>query len=249
MKALEAALGSSAISVSCQSSEMHQEVHKPTRIHASERLDIEAENGELTQTQIKAGIVHAVFTDNLVLKTLANEKWSKQSGGSASFGFGDLAGMLKSATISNIDAGSFEKIIDDFASMVGEKEFYLKVGNVLRSESAFVGHMNHDPKHEYKSAKITQIEKVKQGQNTWNNNFDFSAGGLMTVIGALGNSDRNESVEQNISDEDTFVEEDFIDREYGNEVRNDVKDSVKSDIKDKVKDSAKIALKSKLVVM
>lgn len=183
--ALGSAMAASAISISCQNNKMHQEIHKPTRIHASERLDIEAENGELTQAQIKAGIVHAVFADSVVLKTLANEKWSKQSGGGVSFGFGDLADMLKSATISNIDAGSFEKIIDDFASMVGEKEFYLKVGNVLRTESAFVGHMNHDPKHEHIDARIRQDVEVEQVRRSWDNSFDLSVGALIEVKNAI----------------------------------------------------------------
>ncbi|MDR1982539.1 MAG: hypothetical protein LBQ08_01940, partial [Holosporaceae bacterium] len=59
---LAAALAASSISISFQDMETHQTVYLPTTMHASHSLKIEAEDGELTQAQIKAGLIHAIFT-------------------------------------------------------------------------------------------------------------------------------------------------------------------------------------------
>lgn len=189
--AMEAAMAASSINVSFEENKSREVQHKPTVIEA-DKINIEAENGYLTQAQIKAGIVHAVFTNDLVLKTLANEKWQTREGGGISFGlgafvgFGTLAETLveaaASSSLSSIDSGSFERIIDDFASMVGEEEFYLKVGNILRTESAFVGHKTHDQKKEHIEAKERQDVKVEESRDSWDNSFDFVVGDWGTVV-------------------------------------------------------------------
>lgn len=202
--ALEAALSASSVTVGFQNGESHQTVHKPTILQAEHRLDIEAENGQLTQAQIKAGIIHAIFTNDLALKTLANERWTRKRSGSMSFGlcgladFKSLADTLQntvtSANISNIDASSFEKIIDDFASMVGEDEFYLKVGGILRTESAFVGHKTHDPAHEHIEAKERRDIKIEERHESYNHSFDLSVGDLMTVVNTLKQQIKDEAI-------------------------------------------------------
>lgn len=227
-----AGLAASSINLSCQSMESHQEVHGPTQILA-ENLDIEAENGELTQAQIKAGIVHAVFTNDCVLKTLANQSWTSQSGGSISFGLAafakgkniteesapsdstsgdvkelangeagdasaltgesinfevlatELKGFVLSTNVSCTDAGRFEKIIDDFASFVGEDEFYLQVGNILRTESAFVGHITHDPANEHIEAAKREEVQVEEYSESWDNSFDLSIPDLVEISEAV----------------------------------------------------------------
>ena len=188
---MEAAVASSSISVSFEENKSRIVQHNPTIIQA-DKINIEADNGYLTQAQIKAGIVHAVFTNDLVLKTLANEKWQTREGGGMSFGLGALVGFetlaetlveaAASTSISSIDSGSFERIIDDFASMVGEEEFYLKVGNVLRTESAFVGHKTHDPAHEHIEAKERQDVKVEESSDSWDNSVDFVVDDWRTVV-------------------------------------------------------------------
>ncbi|MBR1734570.1 MAG: HNH endonuclease [Alphaproteobacteria bacterium] len=210
--ALDAALSASSVTVGFQKGESHQTAHRLTILQAEHKLDIEAENGQLTQAQIKAGIIHAIFTNDLALKTLANEKWTRKRGGSMSFGLGGFADFksladtlqntVASANISNIDAGSFEKIIDDFASMVGEEEFYLRVGNILRTESAFVGHKTHDPAHEHIEAKERQDIKVEECRESYDHSFDLSIGDLMTVVNTLKQQIKDEAIADGLTQEE-----------------------------------------------
>jgi hypothetical protein len=87
--------------MSFQDTETHQTVYKPTTIHATRSLKIEAEDGTLTQAQIKAGLVHAVFTGDCLIETLAAEKWSKAGGAGLSVGLGG-AGSGKMANVINL---------------------------------------------------------------------------------------------------------------------------------------------------
>ncbi|MBR1735017.1 MAG: hypothetical protein IJ730_06185 [Alphaproteobacteria bacterium] len=227
-------MSASSVTIGFQSRESSQTIHKPTVLQAEHKLDIEAENGQLTQAQIKAGIIHAIFTNDLVLKTLADEKWARKKGGGFSFslgafvtpipkedlgtgvhlltkakqvvGFTQLSDALidaaSHASISSIDAGSFEKIIDDFASMVGEEEFYLKVGGILRTESAFVGHETHDPAHEHIEARERQDIKVEERCESYDHSFDLSVGELMTVLGTLKKQFKDEDIADGATQEE-----------------------------------------------
>ncbi|OUM70525.1 hypothetical protein PIROE2DRAFT_1404 [Piromyces sp. E2] len=163
--AMELALASSSVSVSFQSNKYRQVNHIPTVIQAEE-LNIEAKNGYLTQAQIKAGIVHAVFTNDLILKTLANEKWEH-----------------------------------DFASIVGEKEFYLKVGNILRTESSFVGHKTHDSAHEHIETKEYQKVTVEECRESWDKSYDISVGAIVDALAFLKNEFFDEAMEEGLSPE------------------------------------------------
>ncbi|OUM67022.1 hypothetical protein PIROE2DRAFT_59015 [Piromyces sp. E2] len=213
---MDAALAASSISVSYQGNKMRQVRHKPTVIKA-EKLKVEADNGYLTQTQIKAGIVHAVFKKDLVLRTLANEQFQCQEGGGMSFGLGNFAGNLvsfgaladalvetvKDTRIVSRDSGRFEKKIDDFACMVGEKEFYLRVGNILRNESAFIGHITHDAAHEHIEAKEIQNIKVEEFSRSWDNSHDFT---IRDIINKVQSILSNEFVQSFLEDPENFFE-------------------------------------------
>ena len=213
---MDAALAASSVSISYQENKMRQVRHKPTVIKA-EKLNIEADNGYLTQAQIKAGIVHAVFKEDLVLKTLANEQFQCQEGGGMAFGLGNFAGnMISFATMADAlvetvkdtrivsrDSGKFEKKIDDFACLVGEKEFYLRVGNILRNESAFIGHITHDAAHEHIEAREIQNIKVEEFSKSWDNSHDFT---IRDIIDKVQSILSNEFVQSFIEDPENFFE-------------------------------------------
>lgn len=263
--ALDAALSASSVTVGFQKGESHQTAHRPTILQAEHKLDIEAENGQLTQAQIKAGIIHAIFTNDLVLKTLANEKWTRKRGGSMSFGLGGLADFksladtlqntVASANISHIDSGSFEKIIDDFASMVGEEEFYLRVGGILRTESAFVGHKAHDPAHEHIEAKERQDVKVEERHESYDHSFDLSVGDLMTVVNTLKQQIKDEAIadgltqeeaEQIAKDSETALKEASCTVKNTDTTLQEIDEHTKADIQEKiieVPDDAPVAVK------
>ena len=93
--------------------------------------------------------------------------------------------MAESANISYIDAGSFEKVIDDFASMVGTEEFYLKVGNVLHTKSAILGHATGDKSKEHIEASQRIDERVEEFSYSYDRSFDLSVGDFVTVGKAL----------------------------------------------------------------
>jgi hypothetical protein len=126
---------------------------------------------------------------------LAAEKWSKAGGAGLSVGLGGAAiggfkGMTDTlvklaagANISGVDAGSFEKVIDDFAAFVGEKEFYLKVGNVLRTKSAILGHAAGagESSVEHIEARERIDEKVEEVSDAYDHSFDIAIGDCVTV--------------------------------------------------------------------
>lgn len=182
-----ALLGSASVSVGSQDTKSHSVCNVPTTIRAGKQLKVEAENGYLTQAQIKAAIVHAVFTNDLVLKTLYNENWTSQKGYKVSFSAlseamkKGVGAIIKTANIGIADSGKFEKIIDDFACMVGTDKFYLKVGNILVKESAFLGHKDHDPKREHIECKKIQEHQLQNIRKTWNNSFSISVSDLIEV--------------------------------------------------------------------
>ena len=107
----------------------------------------------------------------------------------------DRAGnLLRSVTISSIDAGEFEKKIDEFAFLVGEKDFYMKVGGVLRTESAFLGHVTHDQAHEHIEAKERQDVQVEEIYRSRDNSFSLSFGDLQAVFSAIKNQIFEEAI-------------------------------------------------------
>ena len=246
---MAAALTATTVNVSSQDNEQHVEVYEPTVIHAN-KLNIEAETGELTQAQIKAGIVHAIFTKDLSLKSLANIKWSKNSGGGIGFSLGGFANFASladslvktaaSSSRSHIDSGSFEKKIDDFASMVGEEEFYLKVGNVLKTESAFIGHILHDPKKEHIEAGKRIDTEVEQQKYSWDNSFDLSIKDLTDTIGAIKQTVFDNAIEEGATTEDAVKEVQKVEKETREFLE-------KEEVKETVKELKKINKKLKKV--
>jgi len=248
---MDAALGSISVSISYQENKVIQVQHKPTVIKAN-KLNIEANNGYLTQAQIKAGIVHAVFTNDLVLKSLANETFQRQKGGGASFGLGNFVGFESLATalketaldtrVSSVDAGKFEKKIDEFASIVGEKEFYLKVGNILRKESAFIGHITHDQAHEHIEAKEIQNINVEEFSESWDNSYNFTIKEICDKIQGIMN---NEFVHALIEDPENFIDTamDILIEKCNIIIDGDIQDLLENP--DKIPDAALHLLKKK----
>ena len=206
-----ALLVSSGASISSQTVRSRSVYNVPTSIIADWRLNISAENGLLEHAKIKAGIVHAVFSKDMVLKSLANERWTQKSGGSVSFspgaliGFDELAQALvdttSSASLSLIDSVSFERIIDDFAELVGEEEFYLRVGNILRTESAFLGHVRHDPMQEHIEAAEIQHTEVPQFKTGHDRSFSISIPDIAKLVDAVKTHVIADAMEQGASRE------------------------------------------------
>lgn len=244
-------LSSSSVRVASQNTETHCVQNIPTKIQAGGNLRIEAENGYLTQAQIKAAIVHAVFTNDLVLQTLANEKWTTQKGYSISFsGLADVMkdgvkGVARSTTLSVTDAGNFEGIIDDFARLVGTEDFYLKVGHILKTESAFFGHKNHDPAKEHIKCKEIQENHIKKLKKNWNNSFSISISDLVKVANEIKKLCFDHSISQGISPEEANelanqkseqeIEELTEDLQEIDQILEDIDDESRENLKKRIK--------------
>ena len=186
----KALLGSSAVSISSQNTKTHLVENIPTKIIADRSLNITAENGYLIQAQIKAALVHAIFTNDCSLKTLTSDSYQKTNGIGVSTvlktSFDAMATSLRSITdtmrFSRIDSDRFEKIIDEYASFVGTEEFYLHVGHILHERSAFFGHVQHDPNRERIEAGEIHHEEVEQVKYLHDRSFSISAQDIATVL-------------------------------------------------------------------
>ncbi len=190
------ALATSSVNANYQNTETCIVQNIPTTIKAGRKLNIEAENGYITQAQIKAALVHAIFTNDCIIETLANEFKQSTNGGGFSMGLSAFNGSFTSfidaltdfagqRTINVTNSGRFERMIDEYASMIGTEEFYLKVGNILKTKSAFLGHEKHDATKEHIEFKEWQRDQVQEVSKTWNNSFSISIGDLMQVASTI----------------------------------------------------------------
>lgn len=109
--------------------------------------------------------------------------------------------------ISSVDSGSFENKIDDFASMVGEEEFYLRVGNILKNKSAFIGQIVHDTAREHIEAKAIQEKKVEESSSSWERSFDFTVGEVCNALSSFMPFNENEESEAEIEEFEDYKEQ------------------------------------------
>lgn len=190
------ALAASFVNANYQNTETHVVQNIPTTIKASRKLTIEAENGYITQAQIKAALIHAIFTNDCVIETLANEFKQSTNGGGFSMGLSAFNGSFTSfidtltdfagqCTINVANSGRFERMIDEYASMIGTEEFYLKVGNILRTKSAFLGHEKHNATKEHIEFEEWQKNQIQELSRTWDNSFSISIGDLIQVASTI----------------------------------------------------------------
>lgn len=216
---MKAALSASTINVGFKEAQSKRGSYVPSKILAKNQIKINAREGHLTHTQIKAGLVYAIFTGDLVMETLANENWSQQSSANFSASFGvkkdsdkkeketegkknqeesqqpeskdfssfaeNLKNMVSSSTLSTRESEAFEKYIDDYAYMIGEKEFYLKVGGLLKTKSVLFGNQLGDQSREYISAGKIQYEKIKEGRHSTSFEHTVSVADVTAACDAL----------------------------------------------------------------
>lgn len=207
-----ALLMSSSVNISSQNTRTHAVQYLPTTIQAKKKLNIEAKDGYITQAQIKAALVHAVFTGDTVIETLADEMKSESTGYGISMGLGmfadgktdgedksvvtsknngfmDFVGNLKDYVkyvgISGVHSSEFERKIDDYAEFVGTENFYLKVGGILTEKSAFFGYVGQDKSQEHIEAKKIHHEKVPEFHSKNDSSFQVHFGDVFAVYDAL----------------------------------------------------------------
>ncbi len=217
---MKAALSASTLNIGFREAQSGKVSYIPSKIFAKNQLKINANDGHLTHTQIKAGLIYAIFTGDLVMETLANENWSQQSSTNFSSSFGvkedtnkdkgkeneeknnkkespkpesknfssfaeHIKNMVSTSTLSTRESEAFEKYIDDYAYMVGEKEFYLKVGGLLKTKSAFFGNQSGDRSREHISAGKRQHEKVEENSRSASFEHTFSVEDATAACDAL----------------------------------------------------------------
>jgi hypothetical protein len=201
---MSAALSASTLNVSFQEANSKKVSYTPSRIMAKNQLRINAHDGHLTHTQVKAGLVYAVFTGDLVMETLATKVWSHQerSGFSTSFGlvenFSNFANNLKqmalNSTFSNNESRDFEQYIDEYACMIGEEEFYLEVGGLLKTKSVLFGYRpkgkestddEDRTEHEHISVGAWQNEKIEEISQSSSSGFTISMPHITKAYEAL----------------------------------------------------------------
>ena len=206
-------LSSSAASISSRRAKMFYRGNELTNITANQSFKIKAEHGIITKTQIKAALVHAIFTDSLIVKTLTNEFRSSHTGGSVSGGVGSFAGgfsdvcsqlnqIASNATISVTDSRKFEKVIDDYASFIGTEEFYLKVGNILETESAFLGHLRRDARKETIEAKHVIQKDADQVKEEHDSSFSVSFCDFVTIANELKSHAYKQAIDEGKTEEE-----------------------------------------------
>lgn len=199
---ISSALSASTLNVDFREAQSRKITYTPSRIFAKNKLQVNAHDGHLTHTQVKAGLVHAIFTGDLVMETLATKVRSLQESMSFSTSLGvenesentrgeqgskdkgkpresddkgkskdaedfpafadHLKQMVLNSTFSTRESERFEQYIDEYAYMIGEKEFYLKVGGLLKTKSVLFGHKSKDKEHEHISVGEWQNEKIEE---------------------------------------------------------------------------------------
>lgn len=169
--AMQAALNSSSFNMSFRDRKSGEISYTPSKLCVKNKLQINARDGHLSHTQIKAGIIYAIFTGDLVMETLATKKWSTESQCSGHFslngvsGFSDLAqslkNVVKSSEISLKKSREFEQYIDDFAYMIGEDKFYLEVEGIMKTKSVIFGQKNQNSAYEHIHVGKVQNEEMK----------------------------------------------------------------------------------------
>ena len=96
-----------------------------------------------------------------------------------------IKNMVSSSTVSTRESEAFEKYIDDYAYMIGEKEFYLKVGGLLKTKSAFFGNQSGDRFGEHIFAGERQHEKVEENSRSASFEHTFSVKDATAACDAL----------------------------------------------------------------
>ncbi len=145
-----AMIGSVSGSISDVTQTQRQTMRTPTTVVA-DRFILRAGNAHLTDTQIRARLVDAIITGDLVIESLTNEFFSETSGGNFGTGLGFLSlvngiqNMADAARVTTgmgggiIDVKEIERKINEFTAIVGEEQFNLIVGGTLLARSAFYG--------------------------------------------------------------------------------------------------------------
>lgn len=201
---LSSALSASTLNVDFREAQSRKVTYTPSRIFAKNKLQINAHDGRLTHTQVKAGLIHAIFTGDLIMETLATKVRSLQENTSFSTSFGveedsekksesnkeeqkskgkekesadkekskevenfpsfedHLKQMVLNSTFSTRESEQFEQYIDEYACMIGEEEFYLEVGGLLKTKSVLFGHKSKDKEHEHISVREWQNEEIEE---------------------------------------------------------------------------------------
>lgn len=230
---MEAALSSSTLNIDFQEEQFKKISYTPTKIIAENQLQINAHDGHLTHTQVKAGLIYAIFTGDLVMETLATKVWSHHENQRFSTNFyidrtpkkeeekgnelpkkeekdkeksketdkedfsvfaEHLKQMVFNSTITNRESEKFERYIDEYASMIGEKEFYLEVGGLLKTKSALFGYRpkskesiddENRKEHEHISVEAWQNEEIEEISRSSSSGFTISMPHITKACEAL----------------------------------------------------------------
>jgi hypothetical protein len=170
-------------------SDVHQLLHIPTHIKA-DKFILNVDNAILTDSQIKARLVHAIIKENLIVESLQNEFSCTSKGSSFSMNFGFLCGfngladlvlnVAKSSAFGITDVEKIDRSINNFAYMVGEESFYLKVGKTLLTKSAFFGGAS-----QHVEAKEIRQETIPDYHYSRDDSFSVSGGDIIHVAGKV----------------------------------------------------------------
>ena len=279
---VSAALSASTLNVNFREAQSRKVTYTPSRIFAKNKLQINAHDGHLTHTQVKAGLIHAIFTGDLVMETLATKVRSLQENTSFSTSFGieensekkskngkeeqkskgkgkesadkgkskeaedfptfadHLKQMVLNSTFSTRESEQFERYIDEYACMIGEEEFYLEVGGLLKTKSVLFGYQpkgkestddEDRTEHEHISVGAWQNEEIEEISQSSSSGFTISMPHITkayealnkfseTLKGAINNfeqidgDDIKRTIDENLRDAENKIDSFFSGKKY-----------------------------------